>query len=103
MFKFVVLAAASSFATGFAAIATNPTNLKTLLQQNGNKWSPNTQIFFPSDPNYVNKTTQRWNTYSAPSYVASIKPGTETDVQKVVRGFRSCFCPLTAASKQITH
>lgn len=82
MFKYALVASvgiASAFAAAVPAV-----DLKSVLQQTKNKWSPNTQIFFPTDPNYTNETTQRWNFYSAPSYLASIKPGSEADVQKVV-------------------
>lgn len=69
----------SSFALNYSS-----TELKSLLLQSRYQWSPKTQIYFPDDPNWTNETTQRWNIYSAPSYVASIKPGSEEDVQRVV-------------------
>lgn len=46
--------------------------------------SPGTQIFFPSDPLWETETTQRWTVHDAPTYVASIKPALESDVQKIV-------------------
>lgn len=82
MFRYAVIAAfgiASSFAAAIAG-----TDLKSILTQSKNNWSPKTEIFFPSDANWLTETTQRWNIYSAPTYLASIKPGTEADVQKVV-------------------
>ena len=82
MFKYAFVASVG-IASAFAA-ATPAVDLKSVLQQPKNNWSPTTQIFFPTDPDYANETTQRWNFYSAPSYLASIKPGTEADVQKVV-------------------
>lgn len=106
MFKYAFIASVG-IASAFAA-ATPAIDLKSVLQQSKNKWSPNTQIFFPREPHRADKTTQgynvgsanettprwnisgsnetspRWNIYSAPSYVASIKPGSEADVQKVV-------------------
>lgn len=82
MFQYVLVA---SLGAAFAlAAGTASTDLKAVLLQRSNNWSPSTQIFFPSDPNYANETTQRWNIYSAPTYLASIKPGTTGDVQKVV-------------------
>ena len=82
IFKYALFASVD-IASAFAA-AVPTVDLKSVLQQTKNKWGPHTQIFFPSDPNYTNETTQRWNFYSAPSYLASIKPGSEADVQKVV-------------------
>lgn len=82
MFKYAFVASvgiASALAAAVPAV-----DLKSVLQQTKHQWSPDTQIFFPSDPNYTDETTQRWNFYSAPSYLASIKPGSEEDVQKVV-------------------
>lgn len=46
--------------------------------------SPGTRIFFPSDSHWVTETTQRWTVHDAPSYVASIRPALESDVQKIV-------------------
>lgn len=69
----------SSFALNHSS-----TELKSLLLQSRYQWSPKTRIYFPDDPNWANETTQRWNIYNAPSYVASIKPGCEEDVQRVV-------------------
>lgn len=47
--------------------------------------SAGSKIFLPSDPNYVNETTQRYTTHDAPTYRASVKPALDTDVQKIVR------------------
>lgn len=90
MFKLALLAASCLAITAFAAVVT-PTNLKPLLQQSSNQWSSDTQIYYPSDPNYASLTTQRWDIYEAPTYVASIKPGSEKDVQKIVRIFIFIF------------
>ena len=46
--------------------------------------SPKTGVYLPSDPAYASETTQRWNAYGAPSYVVSVKPALDTDVQKIV-------------------
>lgn len=97
MFKYA-LTAAVGFATAFAA-ATAAVDLKSVFQQSKNKWSPDTRILYLDDLNlksgryatqaYINQTsvnavTPRWNIYSAPSYIASIRPGSEADVQKIV-------------------
>ena len=42
-------------------------------------------VHLPSESNYTSETTQRWNALSAPTYVVSVKPATEFDVQKIVR------------------
>ena len=95
MFKLALIAASCLATTAFAAVVT-PTNLKPLLQQSSNQWSSDTQIYYPSDPNYASLTTQRWDIYEAPTYVASIKPGSEKDVQKIVRIFIYFFrCQLS--------
>lgn len=97
MFKYALIASVG-IASAFAA-ATPAVDLKSVLQYSKNKWSPDTRIFFPGDPNVSNGTyakgsytngtstndiTPRWNAYFAPSYVASIRLGSEVDVQKVV-------------------
>ena len=47
--------------------------------------SKTSEIFLPSESNYTLETTQRWNAFSAPTYVVSVKPATDSDVQKIVR------------------
>lgn len=51
--------------------------------------SPGTDFYLPTDSNYTAETTQRWNAYGAPTYVVSVKPALEGDVQKIVRSFYS--------------
>ncbi len=41
-------------------------------------------IYLPSDSNYTLETTQRWNAFSAPTYIISVKPATDIDIQKIV-------------------
>ncbi|KAL9594846.1 MAG: hypothetical protein Q9179_005215 [Wetmoreana sp. 5 TL-2023] len=60
-------------------------DLKALLLQPGRRWCAGTQVFFPGQPNYATLTTQRWTSYEAPSYLASIKPSCVEDVKKVVK------------------
>ncbi|KAL9595232.1 MAG: hypothetical protein Q9219_006566 [cf. Caloplaca sp. 3 TL-2023] len=60
-------------------------DLKILLSEPSRKWCPGTQVFFPGQANYESLTTQRWTSYEAPSYLASIKPACVGDVQKVVQ------------------
>jgi hypothetical protein len=47
--------------------------------------SPGSGIYLPTDANWTTETTQRFNTWSAPTYVVSVKPALKEDVQKVVR------------------
>lgn len=44
-------------------------------------------VYLPSENNYTLETTQRWNAFSAPTYVVSVKPANDLDVQKIVRLF----------------
>jgi len=46
-------------------------------------------VYLPSETNYTLETTQRWNAFSAPTYLISVKPTTDLDVQKIVRQFAS--------------
>ena len=62
----------------------SPPDLKSLLTNTKHKWCSNTQVFFPGQPNYANLTTQRWSSYEAPSYLASVKPACVRDVETIV-------------------
>ena len=73
---------AGSVSTGL--VERNTPDVKSLLAQPQNKWCKGTQVFFPGMANYANLTTQRWTSFEAPSYVASIKPSCADDVAKVV-------------------
>lgn len=44
-------------------------------------------IYLPSDENWEDETTQRWNLWNAPTYVISVKPALVEDVQKIVSYF----------------
>lgn len=46
--------------------------------------SPASEVFLPNQSNYTQETTQRWNAFSAPTYVVSVKPASDGDVQKIV-------------------
>ncbi|MCJ1436573.1 hypothetical protein MMC27_005953 [Xylographa pallens] len=41
-------------------------------------------VYLPSESNYSVETTQRWNAFSAPTYIISVKPSTDFDVQKII-------------------
>ena len=46
--------------------------------------SPQASISLPSDEGWANETVQRFDAWSAPTYIVSVKPTVEEDVQKVV-------------------
>ena len=41
-------------------------------------------VFLPSQGNYTQETTQRWNAFSAPTYVVSVKSTSDRDVETIV-------------------
>ena len=41
-------------------------------------------VYLPSENKYTLETTQRWNAFSAPTYIISVKPATDLDIQKIV-------------------
>ena len=47
-------------------------------------------VYLPSEANYTLETTQRWTAYSAPTYVVSVKPTSDHDVQKIVHLSHPC-------------
>jgi hypothetical protein len=55
--------------------------------------SPGAEIFLPSDPNAANETTQRYTTWAEPTFIGTIKPATEADVQYIV-GLIYCYALL---------
>ena len=70
-------------------------NIKSLLAQPQHAWCSGTQVLFPGQANYANLTTQRWSTYEAPTYIASVKPACVQDVITIV-STASCPLPSTA-------
>lgn len=42
------------------------------------------EVYLPSQSNYTLETTARWNAFSAPTYVISVKPASDQDVQTLV-------------------
>jgi fumiquinazoline A oxidase len=64
------------------AHASSSTNLTTLY---GPGLSAEAEIFYPSDSDWSEEVTQRWNLNGAPTYFGAIKPATEEDVQHIVR------------------
>ncbi|KAL7916744.1 hypothetical protein GGI35DRAFT_474009 [Trichoderma velutinum] len=47
--------------------------------------SSGTKIFTSTDSNFVNETTQRYTVFNSPTYLQSVKPALESDVQKIVK------------------
>lgn len=58
-------------------------NLRYLLTNEEHRWSFNTSINFAGSSDFF-ASTERWTTFSAPTYAAVISPGTEEDVAKIV-------------------
>lgn len=47
--------------------------------------SKDSAVYLPSESNYTLETTQRFNVFSAPTYIVSVKPTTDRDVQKIIQ------------------
>lgn len=56
-------------------------NIKALFAPNLSK---DTEFFLPSDANYSQSVTQRWDIFTEPTYLGAIIPATEKDVQTIV-------------------
>lgn len=63
--------------------ATRNATIKSLF---AGSLSPGTEIFLPSDANYSQSVTQRWDIFTEPTYLGAIKPATDEDVQSIVSG-----------------
>lgn len=61
------------------------TDLKTLLTNSANNWSPNLTISFPGSSAFTN-ATDRWTVFDEPTFIASVTVGNEADVVKLVSG-----------------
>ncbi|KAF5544156.1 hypothetical protein FPHYL_11092 [Fusarium phyllophilum] len=59
-------------------------NLRYLLTNEYHGWSSNTSINFAGSSDFF-ASTERWTTFSAPTYGAVISPGTEEDVAKIAK------------------
>ena len=65
-------------------------------------------IYLPSEGNYSFETTQRWNLFSAPTYIVSVKPTSDLDVSKIVRLLASpqkyiCLSPPARVVDSVAH
>lgn len=87
----VLLAASVTALFPFTANAING----TLVAQDFRRiLSPGSGIYLPSDANWENETTQRWDLWNPPTYVISVKPALVEDVQKIVSLIVDCFTCL---------
>ncbi|KLO99253.1 Uncharacterized protein Y057_14507 [Fusarium fujikuroi] len=59
-------------------------NLRYLLTNEEHSWSFNTSINFAGSSDFF-ASTERWTTFSAPTYAAVISPGTKEDVAKIIK------------------
>ncbi|EWG48753.1 hypothetical protein FVEG_08427 [Fusarium verticillioides 7600] len=59
-------------------------DLRYLLTSEYHGWSSNTSINFAGSSGFFT-STERWTTFSAPTYAAVISPGTEEDVAKIIK------------------
>lgn len=84
--SFLTAALAACLPLSRASITLGRTNI---TQSFKDSLSASAEIFFPSDPDFANETTQRWTVYDEPTYVAAIVPASSSDVQNIVRAFPS--------------
>ncbi|KAF5589168.1 hypothetical protein FPANT_6383 [Fusarium pseudoanthophilum] len=70
-------------------------DLRYLLTNEYHEWSSNTSINFAGSSDFLT-STERWTTFSAPTYAAVISPGTEEDVTKFV-----CAYPFQKVSGKL--
>jgi hypothetical protein len=70
--------------TDAAAVSrfTPRTDLGPILAKHAHKWTETT-LSFPGSEEFVN-ATERWTTFSAPTYSAALTPATEDDLIDIV-------------------
>ncbi|KAF4953187.1 hypothetical protein FGADI_6162 [Fusarium gaditjirri] len=76
----------SSPINGIALNISHPqtATLRYILTNEYHGWSSNTSISFAGSSDFF-ASTERWTTFSAPTYAAVISPGTEEDVAKIIK------------------
>ena len=84
LLSLVVSGAWAAGSTTTSLVERSSPDLKALLSRPEKKWCSGTQVFYPGQANYEDLTIQRWTTYEAPSYLASVKPACVQDVQTIV-------------------
>lgn len=62
-------------------LAAPSVNVKSLF---ASSLSKDTEFFLPSDANYSQSVTQRWDIFTEPTYLGAVKPATEKDIQTIV-------------------
>ncbi|KAI0514714.1 hypothetical protein F5B22DRAFT_647470 [Xylaria bambusicola] len=60
-------------------------------------WGPSTQWSFPGQRAFSN-ATERWTTFSEPTYLAAVSPGTEQDLAKLLRAVTTLKIPFLVTS-----
>ncbi|KAI1660864.1 FAD-binding domain-containing protein [Daldinia decipiens] len=70
--------------TDAAATARVPPRVDLRSVLTNQQWSTNTTISFTGSPEFYN-VTERWTTFSAPTYSAAVSPGTEEDLVRIVK------------------
>ncbi|KAK7756973.1 hypothetical protein SLS62_000989 [Diatrype stigma] len=70
-------------------------DLRKILTDPKNVWSPQTSVRFPDDKDFVN-VTERWTTFNPPTFAAAISPATEDDVIKAIKLARLHDIPFLA-------
>ncbi|KAI4161931.1 MAG: hypothetical protein LQ342_004497 [Letrouitia transgressa] len=62
--------------------ASSSADIKSLF---GPSLSPGAAILLPSDANYSQEVTQRWDVFVEPGYIGTIKPAIESDIQNIIQ------------------
>ncbi|KEY66061.1 hypothetical protein S7711_09426 [Stachybotrys chartarum IBT 7711] len=79
---------ASRAASQYTSDITGIPDLRALLLDPRNSWSPGTEITFPDDGDVFTNATERWALYSPPTYNAAITPAGEEDVIRALNIMR---------------
>ncbi|RYP78223.1 hypothetical protein DL771_000700 [Monosporascus sp. 5C6A] len=59
-------------------------DLRSLLTDPARGWSVDTTVSFPGSSEFI-QSTERWTIFRPPTYSASIRPGTEADIVKIIK------------------
>ncbi|KAI9154974.1 FAD-linked oxidoreductase virF [Paramyrothecium foliicola] len=68
-------------------------DLRRVLTDPARKWVTNTTVSFPGSLEF-NDATERWTIFRPPTYSATIRPGTEGDIVKIIRLVTSLKIPF---------
>lgn len=78
--------------------ASSSADIKSLF---GPSLSPGAAILLPSDANYSQEVTQRWDVFVEPGYIGTIKPAIESDIQNIVSSLVFCHITIQLTVSQI--